>query len=80
LKFIIKKILSGGEVRNWWYRTGFQMVRRCAVRNRLAGAGGHHWLWRPAASQFFHNGIYDSSIGLIMHVVFQRETTLNYIL
>jgi len=23
---------------------GIQMVRRCAVRNRLAGAGAHHWL------------------------------------
>jgi len=28
----------------------------------------------------FHNSIYDSSIGLIIHVVFYCETTLKYIL
>jgi len=52
LKFIIKNYpVRGAEVRNRnsgarcecvWCGTGLQMVRRCAVWNRLVGAGAHH--------------------------------------
>jgi len=51
LKFIIKS-LSGTEVQNRWAEpqfrcesarcgTGFQMLRRCALRNRQNDTGAH---------------------------------------
>jgi len=44
--------------------TELQMARRCAVRNRLPGAGAHHWIRIPTFKVFWSDSARESNPGL----------------